>query len=196
MEDSLPAGCPHESTLIGAVWPLCPDDAEGWFSDAYQGLRDGVKTHDRFGRIFVEIFRTWIITEAKFRFQNPSRGFAKAKRPAELNKWIGNGRWRTTHRLTQSSKTFGTELMAWWATLTPATDITADSSCEEIRASGDWKRARAPGNNGFLSVVMGLKWWGGQIRDGDEEEWARFDKFARKVIVGMEIIAKIEGEEE
>nr|GAT58514.1 predicted protein [Mycena chlorophos] len=52
---------------------------------------------------------------------------------------------------------FGEQLVAWWRDVNPVWRRAPDGSLD--KAEGDYSALDVPGPNGFLTVLIGLKWW-------------------------------------
>ncbi|KAL1751669.1 hypothetical protein FB107DRAFT_184351, partial [Schizophyllum commune] len=88
-------------------------------------------------------------------------------RPKEVSAWIANGRWRSLGcEPSKKGGRFAFSFMnAWWAwyvKLSPEwREETEDGRLEEFSTFGaDAPKLDIPGNNGVLSLLIGLKWVG------------------------------------
>lgn len=63
--------------------------------------------------------------------------------------------------------------MKWWASLQPSwRGLGAGGSmCFVPVYSGDWKSLNVPGKNGWLSIMVCLKWWGVYVAGKDKAQW-------------------------
>ncbi|KAJ3816610.1 hypothetical protein F5878DRAFT_545577 [Lentinula raphanica] len=99
---------------------------------------------------------------------SPSRGIACTTRPKELTRWIMNGRYDRrgneprfdNDELANFGKAFG----LWWTSL--------KRSCSKSgrgRKGNGWGTLNTSGKNGWLSIVVCLKWWGMGLGEHREE---------------------------
>ncbi|KAL0958882.1 hypothetical protein HGRIS_014198 [Hohenbuehelia grisea] len=143
-----------------AVDPTWPE----WFARNYKAL---LEVDDDLGEAFVELLQAYIDLEATYGFVkgNPSESLPKNERPAEVGKWIGNG--RRSEPLVDDLLTFDIAAWRWWKVLQPAwrqvQDIEGPLTVQHREGNGDWSCLRVPGQNGFLSVVVVLTWWGSTV---------------------------------
>jgi hypothetical protein len=59
---------------------------------------------------------------------------------------------------------------AWWKKINPSWRL-ADGELEQT-GDGSWDILKCPGQNGFLNVVITLKWWYGSM-ETPSEAWKR-----------------------
>src|SRR5205807_2193156 len=84
-----------------------------------------------------------------------------SKRPPELNRWIGAGRWRGKAPVVSNHAAFSAAWWAWWMSLQPTWRELSLSGRPTIGLYGeDWSTLKYPGQNGMLSIVATLAWWG------------------------------------
>ncbi|KAJ7713795.1 hypothetical protein B0H16DRAFT_1341044, partial [Mycena metata] len=88
------------------------------------------------------------------------------KRPEQVHAWVS--RARNVEPEIKNLKSFIKDFKAWWVDINPAWCKT--SLPMKKQATGPWTSMDIPGPNGFLNVLMCLKWWRGAM-DDESEEW-------------------------
>ena len=135
-----------------------PEGAAKWFTDAFQNL-----TAVDLGESFLALVEKWIALEKTHQWATTRHGFAKAHRPAEVNKWIRGSRKSTREPCLSGDSLvdFAKNFWAWWLQLQPSwRQVTTKDQLEPVRASGDdWQTLDKFGNNGWVCVIVSLKWW-------------------------------------
>ena len=91
-------------------------------------------------------------------------------RPDEVEWWISRGRKHTP--CVKSSALLSEKFWAWWKGLQPKWRKTGEVSgvltAAHQEVLGDWTMLEKLGQNGFLSVLAVLSWWGEAIQLEDE----------------------------
>ncbi|KAF8164050.1 hypothetical protein K438DRAFT_1775748 [Mycena galopus ATCC 62051] len=92
-------------------------------------------------------------------FVSPIKGLGTTKRPEEIHTWIKCAR-ATTPKL-KNVDGFMEEWREWWRTLNPGWRSMGDKVGEGLirDPEASVEVLRKPGVNGFLSVLIRLKWW-------------------------------------
>ena len=75
-----------------------------------------------------------------------------------------------------------TEWWAWWNTINPKWRVREGTLLKEVK--GDWDVLRCPGQNGFLNVIICLKWWRLKM-DNASDGWQRAVSDVKWVLGGM-----------
>ncbi|KAJ7017584.1 hypothetical protein C8F04DRAFT_883777, partial [Mycena alexandri] len=84
-----------------------------------------------------------------------------AKRPKEVGDWVARARNHTP--TISSADELGNRWWAWWIDINPS--WRAEGGRPMIRKSRQaWKTMDIGGQNGFLNVLMVLKWWRDAMR--------------------------------
>ncbi|KAJ7030833.1 hypothetical protein C8F04DRAFT_874714, partial [Mycena alexandri] len=86
-------------------------------------------------------------------------------RPAEVQYWVS--RARIIPPQIANLDCFIKEFTAWWININPAWRKT---SLPMEKKNGAWEHMDFPGPNGFLNVLMCLKWWRVAM-DEESKEW-------------------------
>jgi hypothetical protein len=131
-----------------------------WFEAALLGLKDA-----SLGDEWEVLLQSYVDLEARSGFDNPrgtNRALGSRGRPSEVDWWIGRARKRmpTIKDPTALARSF----WAWWKGLQPswreASDVSGPLTSAHRVINGDWAVLDRPGQNGFLSVLAVLSWWG------------------------------------
>ncbi|KAJ7486372.1 hypothetical protein B0H11DRAFT_1617509, partial [Mycena galericulata] len=83
------------------------------------------------------------------------KGFSTTGRPKPIAYWIKCAR-RGTPAIGEV-KAFAKGWQNWWEEINPTWRLVEKRLIKETKGSLDGMRV--PGKNGFLSVLIGLKWW-------------------------------------
>ncbi|PBK59708.1 hypothetical protein ARMSODRAFT_898953 [Armillaria solidipes] len=159
--------------MIVPPFPLKPADLalldrsiwHGWFADlvAYLESYDlGARWGDVLGCLMVLEGRAGFDELKGAKFGLPSAG-----RPAEVGVWIKN--YRRKHPKISLPK-FADEWWIWWKGMQPDWRNVMDVDGvlgEAYRGGigGDWECLRKSGQNGFVSPLACLAWWGQAVRN-------------------------------
>ncbi|KAJ7210359.1 hypothetical protein GGX14DRAFT_363469 [Mycena pura] len=100
-------------------------------------------------------------------------------RPKAVGIWVKNAR-RGTPDI--NVKTMETEWWAWWNAINPKWRVHEGTLLKEVK--GDWDVLRCPGQNGFLNVIICLKWWRLKM-DSASDGWQRAVSDVKWVLGGM-----------
>ncbi|KAJ7924018.1 hypothetical protein B0H13DRAFT_1543116, partial [Mycena leptocephala] len=94
------------------------------------------------------------------------------KRPIQVKEWVSRARKASYMPYIADVAQFGRQWEAWWIEINPAW-CQADLPMGRY-TDGVWDALDVPGRNGFLNVLMCLKWWGdllGAEEAGKSKEW-------------------------
>nr|GAT61383.1 predicted protein [Mycena chlorophos] len=80
-----------------------------------------------------------------------------ATRPFAIREWDRFRRAASFDPKISNASAFGEQLVVWWRDVNPVWRRTPDGSLN--KAEGDYSELDVPGPNGFLMVLIGLKWW-------------------------------------
>ncbi|KAJ3965931.1 hypothetical protein EV361DRAFT_809875, partial [Lentinula raphanica] len=135
-----------------------------WFFDAFHYL------HADLGPQYNALIRLWVAFERKSSFDTPHKlaGLAAAKSPVVLSFWRKNRR-RLLPKVDESglcSPEFVAELWAWWATLQPQwRSVDNDGKPLPFEDFGDdMAPLNKHGKNGWLCLLVCVKWWGNGLQ--------------------------------
>ncbi|KAJ7601819.1 hypothetical protein DFH06DRAFT_1024704, partial [Mycena polygramma] len=128
------------------------------------------------GPHFEALLEAWVRAEAAHGYEeNPPQAIPKTGRPEVLDEWIRAGRWPKGKK----KRNYGKIWKEWWDSLQPPWRTKdADGRYSTGTEYGDeWGTLAIPGQNGTLSVVASLYFWGSSRRtpasmpDGIQEDW-------------------------
>ncbi|KAJ7115509.1 hypothetical protein C8R43DRAFT_826888, partial [Mycena crocata] len=88
-------------------------------------------------------------------------GLSTDNRPKEIGTWVKYAR-KGKPEIKDEQK-LGVEWGKWWYTINPKWWCTGDvlsKATAQATAQGAWDELRKPGANGFLGLLIGLRWWG------------------------------------
>ncbi|KAJ7125574.1 hypothetical protein C8R43DRAFT_843012, partial [Mycena crocata] len=87
-------------------------------------------------------------------------------RPAQIGSWVKHARAHKPSGIKLPE--FSDEWVAWWRAINPAWRIRNGELVRE--GTGSWECLRYPGQNGFLNIVVGLKWWREELEE-EQSAW-------------------------
>ncbi|KAJ7075707.1 hypothetical protein B0H15DRAFT_791504 [Mycena belliarum] len=156
--------------------PELSDDAPTWLRQAISYL-----TEVPLGPYFDALLAALVSVEAAYGYaENPTRGLPKDGRPEIVNTWIWGGRGqrsKTRHEI-KDLKAFIQSWDAWWASIQPPWRRKDAQGRYIIGKYGeDWDCLDYPGQNGTLSVVAALYFWGttrrplSELPKNAQDEW-------------------------
>ncbi|KAJ7168097.1 hypothetical protein C8R43DRAFT_853617, partial [Mycena crocata] len=137
--------------------------APKWAMDARATLLAGEFAEEEAWNGAVE---AWWALEASTRFVSPTKGFATTARPAEIHNWIKCAR-KGTPKI-GNTVAFVSTWADWWRAINPTWRVVDGELVKVVK--GSWEVMRVPGANGFLSVLVALKWW--RELTGETGEWS------------------------
>ena len=153
-------------SLPNPAWPT-------WFANAYGTLKN-----KNIGPLFSALLPLYVELEARANFEvgGHTSGFRKGDRPDEVSWWIGRG--RKGEPTIKDVDVFDRRWWSWWKGLQPLSQQVAtvkgllggDHRLTEVQE--DWDVLRKHGQNGFLTVLSTLAWWGGSINGKPVENFA------------------------
>ncbi|KAJ7856843.1 hypothetical protein B0H14DRAFT_2257617, partial [Mycena olivaceomarginata] len=154
--------------------PACPEQAPDWFINAYREV-----TRTNLGAHFNAAVAAWMRIEAASKFQNPKEALSSKGRPKIIADWIGGGQGQKQAALVvKNGKKFGKEWWKWWDGLQPEWRLRREDGLGltgENSGEGEWGDTQLIywGQNGTLSIVAGLFFWGLAVMNDSElrGEW-------------------------
>ncbi|KAJ7710205.1 hypothetical protein B0H16DRAFT_1256854, partial [Mycena metata] len=113
---------------------------------------------------------TWWALEASTKFVSGTKAHPTTSRPAEVGIWVKNARKGTPQ---VNVETFSKQWWEWWQAINPKGRVVEGQLAQiEGGEQGGWEGLRRPGQNGFLNVVVCLRWW--RVAAGKEtDNWKR-----------------------
>ncbi|KAJ7678248.1 hypothetical protein DFH06DRAFT_975852 [Mycena polygramma] len=178
--------------------PPCPSDASAWFQGVY-----GEITKAELGDTYNGLLRLLIGVERSYGFIVGSpRGLTSTNRPIQVSKWVGQGRglrggWMSNGvgPTIDSVAVFDAEWWKWWGAMQPGWRVkdvgTPGRFTRGTYAAADkanWASLRHPGQNGIVSLVATLYWWGKAVQKGGREEresWAEAVADVKWMVKGL-----------
>ncbi|KAJ7714047.1 hypothetical protein DFH07DRAFT_763156 [Mycena maculata] len=111
----------------------------------------------------------WWKVEEVGKFTKKVRSLSATKRPKQVALWV---KWARVGTPTVTLPVFSNEWWVWWADLNPGWRKRDGELVRE--GTGRWEALRHPGQNGFLNVLVCLKWWHEKLEtDAERDEWDR-----------------------
>ncbi|KAJ3925230.1 MAG: hypothetical protein NXY57DRAFT_907337 [Lentinula lateritia] len=153
--------------------PCYPKDASQsknallWFHPAFEYLN-----HD-LGVDYIYLIRAWIKLERIKDWVYSLKGISAKLRPKELSHWITNCRYDRRNNNPKFQKQdinrFGINFVTWWNSLVnQISTVSGENSDGDGRVRKEWGTLNTSGKNGWLSIIVCLKWWGMGLRDDRE----------------------------
>ncbi|KAJ7030236.1 hypothetical protein C8F04DRAFT_961982 [Mycena alexandri] len=147
--------------------PPCPPTAPDWFRNGHAEV-----TRCNLGAHFNALLAAWTRIEAASRFENSAGAITKHLRPEQVNRWIhcGRGRKGRPDMTVRNPAEYGRQWWAWWDTLQPAWRGKDSAGAWLIAGSygKEWDELMFWGQNGVLSVVASLYFWGCAVQENVE----------------------------
>ncbi|KAH7904939.1 hypothetical protein BJ138DRAFT_1018422, partial [Hygrophoropsis aurantiaca] len=161
---------PTSPRLPSIDWPK-------WFSAAYEDI-----SKIDLGGEYAQALSLLVELETLYGFKNKTRGLSKNGRPAQLDRWIANGRGRGNKPpLVTNVQTYSDTFWTWWKGLQPSWRTLGEDSrpVKPCHYGDDWGELDTPGANGMLSPIACVYWWGcavlgkvdGVVVQGTEKDW-------------------------
>ncbi|KAJ7649147.1 hypothetical protein DFH06DRAFT_918972, partial [Mycena polygramma] len=166
--------------------PAPPNEAEAWFKARYAEV-----SKKDLGDSFNAVLRLFIELERGYRWTvGAVRGLSSTNRPSQVASWVslgrgGRGGWISNGVGPKivSLAVFDAAWWAWWKELQPKWRVQDGGRPGRFtrdtyppRRKENWSSLRHPGQNGVLSLVATLYWWGKAVEQAgereDRESWA------------------------
>ncbi|KIM78650.1 hypothetical protein PILCRDRAFT_11106 [Piloderma croceum F 1598] len=95
-------------------------------------------------------------------FPDEGQGYPTNNKPLEISYWQKNHQsWKDQGLHKKSLAVFETEWWCWWKLLQPESRGANHAEYMNVpTVNMDWAKLCAPGQNGFLLVMVSLAWWG------------------------------------
>ncbi|KAJ7691079.1 hypothetical protein B0H16DRAFT_1246289, partial [Mycena metata] len=119
------------------------------------------------GGEWIKLVEVWWASEKSTQFVSTNKGLSAIGRPEEIKLWVKYARKGTP--LVRDVTAFVTSWRTWWKSINPTWRVDAEGELRQAE-EGEWTTLEAPGANGFLNVLIGLRWW--KEKAGDDPEWA------------------------
>ncbi|KAJ3817108.1 hypothetical protein F5880DRAFT_1618598 [Lentinula raphanica] len=173
------------------LYPLCcPPEAMNvkWFKDAFEFLNVDL------GTPFITLVSRWSEYEGLNGWETSRTALSNVNRPVEITKWIRYGRYNKIKISIAPSEidNFAARMWAWWAYLQPEwREFGEDKRPLPVERFGDdWASIDIHGNNGWLSLLAGLRWWGECLaqrprQNRADHDWLGLIEDMSKILVGL-----------
>ncbi|KAJ7106175.1 hypothetical protein C8R44DRAFT_638607 [Mycena epipterygia] len=119
------------------------------------------------GKDWKAVFDLWWCLEKEDGFKTSTKSHRPARHPKQVGIWVKNARIGTP---VFSVEVLSNEWWAWWMDINPKWRVKDGKLVEE--GDGNWECLRCPGQNGWLNILVCLKWWYGGL-DGESQDWLR-----------------------
>ncbi|KAK6977646.1 hypothetical protein R3P38DRAFT_2580004 [Favolaschia claudopus] len=141
----------------------------------------------------------WSDLEKEYKWKGGQKGLSTRYRPPQVASWITAGRGGVGPTLSDIGG-YDESWWKWWAGLQPAWRVLdaerAGRFQREVYPEGggeeNWQTLRFPGNNGALSLVASLYWWGKRM-DEKQQSWEEAVTDVTWVLAGLVEAEKIRG---
>ncbi|KII83430.1 hypothetical protein PLICRDRAFT_84804, partial [Plicaturopsis crispa FD-325 SS-3] len=120
---------------------------------------------------------SWSTLEKGYRFRSPKTGLSARGRPNEVQFWVSRARpvedkhsnqWQP---VVKDGASLEASFWKWWTAINPPWRKKDSDGRFKQEGSGTWDALVAPGKNGFLSVLVCLKWWHTALAGGNTAGW-------------------------
>ncbi|KAJ6517935.1 hypothetical protein C8R47DRAFT_933869, partial [Mycena vitilis] len=122
------------------------------------------------GQLWEEAVDLWWAHEKAAAFDGPGKGPMPKMRPKQVAGWVARARTGGPNPPVDDVISFSVAWWKWWVAINPPWRQTDDGRRLKKEGGGEWGAAAQTGPNGFLSVLVCLRWWRDAVR-GDEKEW-------------------------
>ncbi|KAJ7619950.1 hypothetical protein DFH06DRAFT_1010810 [Mycena polygramma] len=106
------------------------------------------------GSDWTTVTELWWRLEEGTGFANQTQPLAPKNRPGAIGGWVKTAR-TSTPAITASG--MDKDWWRWWRSMNPTWRMRDGELVQE--GEGSWDELRSPGQNGFLNVIVCLKWW-------------------------------------
>ncbi|KAJ7029032.1 hypothetical protein C8F04DRAFT_963367 [Mycena alexandri] len=182
--------------------PACPPDAAAWFSAAYSDI-----TKANLGSSFNALLAAFSDLERAFKWDKGKKNqeLGKVNRPPACTPYHRGSRARPEADTVPKIPSLAVYERDWWkgwATLQPQWRVESPGRSNPFLretypalSPDNWNPLRVPGQNGMLSVVAALYWWG--LKNSavgereDKESWSEAVADVKWMVKGM-LAAEVE----
>ncbi|KAJ6557673.1 hypothetical protein B0H19DRAFT_1261276 [Mycena capillaripes] len=113
------------------------------------------------------VLKLWWRLEKESGFSTKKKTHPTIGRPKAVGTWVKNARKGTPEIDVDAMER---EWWGWWTVINPKWHVREGALVQE--GNGEWDVLRCPGQNGFLNVIVCLKWW--QLGMGNASDtWQR-----------------------
>ncbi|KAJ6450010.1 hypothetical protein C8R47DRAFT_941143, partial [Mycena vitilis] len=133
-----------------------------WASKA----RSLLENNNTFGAPWTALIQSWYKREEAAGFEGTRQAHSATKRPGEVTYWVSRAR-KGTPKL-GSTDEFGKTWWGWWIDINPR--VRGEQRPLQRVDVTDWEGMDLYGQNGFLNVLVTLKWWRDAL-ETETSEW-------------------------
>ncbi|KAF9062088.1 hypothetical protein BDP27DRAFT_1171274, partial [Rhodocollybia butyracea] len=116
-----------------------------------------------FGTQYAELIRRWMHLEELNLWKNSKHGLSDLNQPTMLNDWRRRRTGAVPALFTVTLvQRFSESFWIWWCSLQPAWRLDSISNNRTgplITFGNHWQGLNKCGNNGWLLIIVCLKWW-------------------------------------
>lgn len=131
-----------------------PDEGLLWIQNALEM----VTTVD-LGADWQTLVRKWVEFEGEHGYKQEGKKLGSKGRPQSITDWIRRARNSSYRPVIRDVKAFEASFWTWWTTLQPEWRLD-NASTGLLQGSGSWDALRCSGQNGLLSAIAALFFWG------------------------------------
>ncbi|KAF8142758.1 hypothetical protein K438DRAFT_1634873 [Mycena galopus ATCC 62051] len=120
------------------------------------------------GAVWGEVVDLWWALEEGEKFPTRTKSHPTTDRPKAVGVWVKNARKGVPDIGTVAE--MEKQWWVWWKGINPSWRV-RDGELVQM-GDGNWDVLRCPGQNGFLNILVCLKWWFLRM-DTPSDAWAR-----------------------
>ncbi|KAF8131365.1 hypothetical protein K438DRAFT_1424538, partial [Mycena galopus ATCC 62051] len=110
---------------------------------------------EEMGSDWTGIVELWWALKEKSGFTTTTKSHPTTNQPKAVGAWVKNTRKSVPN--IGSAEGMEAQWWAWWKAINPGWRL-HDNELVQL-GDGDWDVLRCPGQNGFLNILMCLRWW-------------------------------------
>ncbi|KAF8184270.1 hypothetical protein K438DRAFT_1549628, partial [Mycena galopus ATCC 62051] len=107
------------------------------------------------GAQWAELVGMWWVLEEAQKFTTSTKSHPTTNRPKAVGAWVKNARKGVPQ--IPSTEEMEEQWWTWWKGINPSWRV-RDGELKQV-GDGSWDDLRCPGQNGFLNIIVCLKWW-------------------------------------
>ncbi|KAJ7642661.1 hypothetical protein DFH06DRAFT_999755 [Mycena polygramma] len=158
-EKAVPEGRVHAKAKVPRP---APPGSNAWATKARVLLSKG-----EYGSRWTELVGAWWAREEGAGFAGTNKAHPAKKRPTQIKDWVGRARNPNFTPEIPDVEEYGEEWWGWWVDINPAW---RQKKRPMKRGDGpSWACLDINGQNGFLNVLVGLKWWRDELEEGSPD---------------------------
>ncbi|KAJ7078287.1 hypothetical protein B0H15DRAFT_739743, partial [Mycena belliarum] len=126
-----------------------------------------------FGEPWKALVGAWWSRESARGFEGGVKGHSAKKRPTAVGDWVARGRKNTSTTVIEDPDAFAASFQGWWVDINPTWRKKPWPMPRD--RDGPWEFMDYCGKNGFLNVLIALKWWRNALPGGSKDWEAAVD---------------------